>query len=220
MASPRGAGCQVLSQQKGRFAGKRKNDCKYELTSALSLETESWWQDEVIGTGSLLLLKSSHSLDRSPRPRPPVSQRTQGRKRQPAQKAGLLMPLPKRPTPAPQPVPPSKRRCFLSLLGDAEPGHSLQRSRDPASCPLAGDIPQPAWPGSSLPTSDHRWVIPVERGRRAPVREKGAGASGLPHVPGAASMELGQWPPSRVERTQRSSVPQSRPHSWVRRSGT
>lgn len=26
----------------GRFAGKRKNDCKYELTSALSLETESW----------------------------------------------------------------------------------------------------------------------------------------------------------------------------------
>lgn len=63
LASPRGAGCQVLSQQKGRFAGKRKNDCKYELTSALSLETKSWWQDEVIETGSLLLLESSRSLD-------------------------------------------------------------------------------------------------------------------------------------------------------------
>lgn len=49
-----GLAAKCCPSRRGRFAGKRKNDCEYELTSALSLETKSWWQDEVIPTVSLL----------------------------------------------------------------------------------------------------------------------------------------------------------------------
>lgn len=36
------AGCQRSPSRRGRFAGKRKNDRKYELTSASSLRRQSW----------------------------------------------------------------------------------------------------------------------------------------------------------------------------------
>ena len=43
-----GLAAKCSPSRRSRFAGKRRKDCKYELTSALSLETQSWEQDEVI----------------------------------------------------------------------------------------------------------------------------------------------------------------------------